>query len=155
MCGEPPKRILPVPLQFEGQILPKRLVRHREPAHVHKTKWPLLLVMPTDFADTVETTHVILAQLKPTLQYVHIPAPKRRDDDAYYPPLDALCLPEDCDLYLGVIHHDDREVDRRRIAAAARTVPDFGIAIEWGSGRADPGRAPGHLASQRVALEGQ
>ena len=70
-------------------------------------------------------------------------------------PLAALRLPEDCDLHLGVIHHDDRDGDRRRIAAASRTVSDFGIATECGWGRSNPARAPGLLDSHRIALEGQ
>ena len=113
------------------------------------------VVMPTDLANTVEITHGILAGLERRLQYVHVPAPKHRDDDAYYAPLAALRLPEGCDLYLGVIHHDDRDVDRRRIAAAARTVSNFGIATECGWGRSNPARAPGLLDSHRIALEGE
>ena len=64
-----------------------------------------------------------------------------------------LRLPGGCELYLGVIHHDDRDGDRRRIAAAAQTVSDFGIATECGWGRGDPARAPGLLDSHRIALE--
>ena len=82
-----------------------------------------------------------------------MPAPKHRDDAAYYAPLAGLRLPEGCELYLGLIHHDDREGDRRRIAAASRTVGDFGIATECGWGRGDPSRAPGLLDSHRIALE--
>ena len=89
-------------------------------------------VMPTDLANAVEITHGILAALEPPLQYVHVPAPKHRDDDAYYAPLAALRLPEGCDLYLGVIHHHDRDGNRHRIAAATKTVSDFGIPIKCG-----------------------
>ena len=84
MCGEPPKRILPVPLQLDGQILRKGLVRHPEPTHVHVTKQPQLLVIPTDLADTAEITRYILPGLGRLPQLVHVPAPKHRDDDAYY-----------------------------------------------------------------------
>ena len=113
------------------------------------------VVMPTDLANTVEIAHGILAGLGRPLQYVHVPAPKHRDDEAYYAPLAALRLPEGCDLYLGVIHHDDRDGDRRRIAAAAKFVSDFGIATECGWGRSHPSRAPGLLDSHRIALVGQ
>ena len=88
--------------------------------------------MPADLANAVEMTHGILAGLERSLRFVHVPAPKHRDDAAYYAPLAGLRLPEGCELYLGVIHHDDREGDRRRIAAASRAVPDFGIATECG-----------------------
>ena len=113
------------------------------------------VVMPTDLANTVEITHGILAALERSLQFVHVPAPKHRDDEAYYTPLAALGLPEGVDLHLGVIHHDDRDGDRRRIAAAARIVSDFGIATECGWGRGDPTGAPGLLDTHRIALEGQ
>ena len=112
------------------------------------------VVMPADLANAVEMVHGVLAGLERSLQFVHVPAPKHRDDAAYYAPLAGLCLPEGCELYLGVIHHDDREGDRRRIAAASRTVSDFGIATECGWGRGDPARAPGLLDSHRIALEG-
>ena len=110
--------------------------------------------MPEDLANAVEMTHGILAGLARSLQFVHMPAPRHRDDAAYYAPLAGLRLPEDCELYLGVIHHDDREGDGRRIAAASQTVPEFGIATECGWGRGDPARAPGLLDSHRIALEG-
>ena len=111
--------------------------------------------MPTDLANTVEITHGVLDGLERSLQHVHAPAPKHRDDDACYAPLAALRPPAGCELFLGVIHHDDRDGDRRRITAAARTVSDFGIATECGWGRGDPARAPGLLDSHRIALEGQ
>ena len=99
------------------------------------------VVMPTDLANTVEIAHGILAGLERSLQYVHVPAPKHRDDNAYYAPLAALRLPAGCDLYLGVIHHDDRDGDQRRITAASKTVSDFGIATECGWPRR-PGPRP-------------
>ena len=82
MCGEPPVRIVHVPLPFEEQTLPNRPVRRPERAHIDETKEPRLLVMLTDLADTVETAHVILAGRERSLQYVHIPAPKHLNDKA-------------------------------------------------------------------------
>ena len=64
-------------------------------------------------------------------------------------------LPEGCELYLGLIHHGDREGDRRRIAAARQAAASFGIATECGWGRGDPARAPGLLDSHRLALEAE
>ena len=84
MCGEPPVRTLRVPLQFEGQILPKGLVSLLEAEPVRGTKQSPLLVMPTDLADTVETTHRILARRERSLHYVHVPTPNHLDDEAYY-----------------------------------------------------------------------
>ena len=111
------------------------------------------VVMPTDLANAVEIANGVVAGLRRSLQFVHVPAPKHRDDAAYYAPLGDLGLSEGCELYLGLIHHDDREGDKRRIAAAAETVGAFGIATECGWGRGDPTRAPGLLDSHRALLE--
>ncbi|MCY4310458.1 MAG: hypothetical protein OXC54_03960 [Rhodospirillaceae bacterium] len=111
------------------------------------------LVMPKDLANAVEMTHGILASLDRSLQFMHMPAPKDRDDDAYYGPLRDLNMPADCELFLGIIHHDDHLGDQRRIAAARKAITDFGVATECGWGRGDPERAPGLLDSHRIALE--
>ena len=101
------------------------------------------LVMPTDPANAVEIAHGILTGLGRSLEFLHVPAPKHHDDEAYPAPLAALRLPDGCDLYLDVIHHDDRDGGRRRIAAASRCVPDFGIATECRWDRGIPARAHG------------
>ncbi len=111
------------------------------------------VVMPTDLANAVEMARLILAGLARPMRFLHVPAPKHRDDAAYYAPLAGLDLPAGCELHLGVIHHGDRAGDRRRIAAAAKTVPSFGIATECGWGRGDPGRALSLFDSHRIALE--
>ena len=41
------------------------------------------VVIPTDLANTVEITHGILARNERSLEFLHVPAPKNRDDDAY------------------------------------------------------------------------
>ena len=61
-----------------------------------------------------------------------------RNREACYAPLAALRLPEGCELFLSVIHHDDRDDDRGHIATTTRTVSDFGIATECGWGRGGP-----------------
>ena len=83
------------------------------------------VAMPTDLAKTVEITHGFLAGLGRSLQFIHVPAPKHRDDEAYYAPPATLRLPEGCAFYLGVIHHGYRNGDRCRIGAAAKIVSDF------------------------------
>ena len=57
-----------------------------------------------------------------SLQFLHVPAPKHRDGDG------------------------------RRIAAASRFAPNFGIATECGWGRGDPTHAPGLLDSRGIAF---
>lgn len=112
------------------------------------------IVMPKDLANAVAMTHGIVDGLDRSIQFMHMPAPKDRDDAAYYAPLADLRLPAGCELYLGIIHHDDRDGDQRRIAAATQAIPSFGIATECGWGRGDPERGPGLLDSHRIALEG-
>ena len=82
MCAELTKRIPRVPLQFEGQILLGSLTGHPESTPVHETKQPQFLVMPTAPDNTVKTTHGILAWLKRSIQFVHISAPRHREDEA-------------------------------------------------------------------------
>ena len=132
MCGEPPKRALAVPPQFEGQVLPKGLAGHPEPAHIHETRCPQILIMPTDLADVIEFTHDILAEFEQSVQYVHFLAPRQRDDKANYAPLPAFRLHEGYDLNLWGIHHDDPHGDQRRIAAVARLLSDSAIAPNFG-----------------------
>ena len=86
--------------------------------------------------------HGFRARLERSLSFLHVPATKHRNADAHYAPLAALRLPEGYKLFLGLIHHDDRDGDRRRIAVAAKDVSDFGIASEWGWGRGYPSCAP-------------
>jgi hypothetical protein len=60
---------------------------------------------------------------------------------------------EDTALYLGLIHHDDRDGDLARIRAARAVVPAFGVASECGWGRTDPRRVPSLLESHRAAAD--
>lgn len=110
------------------------------------------LVMPKDLAVCIEMTAGLLLRLSRPLDYLHLPVPKDRTDDAYFAPLENLKLDAATDLYLGLIHHDDHAGDLARIAAARRHRPRFGIATECGWGRTDPARVPGLLASHRLAL---
>lgn len=65
-----------------------------------------------------------------------MPVPRSRDDAAYFQPLAALELPEQTDLYLGLIHASDGEAGaRRRMATASRMIKRYGVATECGLGR--------------------
>lgn len=66
-----------------------------------------------------------------------MPVPIERDDDAYYAPLAALKLSAGTELYLGLVHvKDGCEGTLRRMKAAKKVVPQFGIATECGISRA-------------------
>ncbi len=111
------------------------------------------LVMPTDTAIVVALANGIAAELDRRLDFVHLPVPRDRTDDAYVAPLADLRLPDATELYIGLIHHDDPVGDRARIDAAARVVDEFGISTECGWGRTDPARVAGLLAAHRAAME--
>ena len=87
------------------------------------------------------------------LDFIHMPVPQDRTDREYFLPLEGLRLPDEADLILGLIHHDDAAGDRARIDAARDFVDSFGVASECGWGRTDPARVPGLLESHSLAVE--
>lgn len=91
---------------------------------------------PDDTSKLVEVANAVAAGLQRGLDWVHLPVPVDRTDDAYYAPLSLLQLADTTQLYLGLIHAADGEAGARaRIAAAQRVVPRFGVATECGLGR--------------------
>jgi hypothetical protein len=110
------------------------------------------VVMPKDTAILVELSQGILAHLHRRMDFLHLPVPRDRSDDAYYAPLAGLALPGETMLYLGLIHHADATGDRARVDAASKVLPRFGIATECGWGRSDPARVPGLLAAHRRVM---
>ncbi|HWN91931.1 MAG TPA: hypothetical protein VNQ15_10980, partial [Verrucomicrobiae bacterium] len=111
------------------------------------------LVMPRDMAIMVEMANEVRQALARRVDFLHMPVPKDRADAAYVRPLAELAGFEECALYLGLIHHDDREGDRARIKVARDVVDVFGVASECGWGRTDPARVPGLLDSHRAAVQ--
>ncbi|PYN27794.1 MAG: hypothetical protein DMD99_01500 [Candidatus Rokuibacteriota bacterium] len=111
------------------------------------------LVMPRDMAVMVEMANDVRRVLGRPIDFLHLPVPKDRTDDAYFRPLAELKGFGDTALYLGLVHHDDQKGDLVRIDAALRFAPGFGVASECGWGRTDPQRVPGLLESHRVAAE--
>jgi hypothetical protein len=112
------------------------------------------LVQPKDSAILVEMMNGIVTATRRRIDFLHIPVPRDRTDDAYYAPLAAWRRPEGTRLYLGLLHHDDDAGDRVRIAAAGRhVVGEFGLSAECGWGRTEPGRLPGLLKGHRIAAE--
>jgi hypothetical protein len=111
------------------------------------------LVQPRDMGIMVEIANAIAAGVARPIQYFHMPVPKARTDDGYFAPLDALRLPPETELYLGLIHYDDAAGDRARLAAARRHARVDGIATECGMARGDPARLPALLAAHVRAAE--
>jgi hypothetical protein len=111
------------------------------------------LVQPKDAGIMVDMTNAIVGGVKRPIQFVHMPVPKGRTDDAYFAPLLRLQLARETELYLGLIHHDDAAGDAERLAAARRHVRVDGIATECGMARGDPARLTALLAAHARAAE--
>jgi hypothetical protein len=111
------------------------------------------LVMPRDTAIMVDIANGFRRQLARRVDFLHVPVPKGRTDAAYFQPLADLSGFEDSTLYLGLLHHEDRDGDLARIRAAHAVMPAFGVSSECGWGRTDPARVPSLLESHRAAAE--
>lgn len=109
------------------------------------------LVQPKDAGILVELMNGIGEGVRRRIDFLHIPVPKDRTDDAFFAPLKDWRRGPETRLYLGLIHHADADGDRKRIEAARHHVPDFGIASECGWGRTDPGRLPDLLEAHARA----
>jgi hypothetical protein len=93
-------------------------------------------VEPADASKLVEIANAISAGVRREINWIHMPVPRNRTDDAYFAPLRHLTLHPETELYLGLVHFTDGvEGTRRRIAAAQKVVTDFGVATECGMGR--------------------
>jgi hypothetical protein len=98
---------------------------------------------PVDTANLVEVANAVTTATRRPINWIHVPVPRDRDDDAYFAPLRNLIRPTETELYLGLIHFTDGATGaRRRIAAASRVLADFGIATECGLGRRPPATIP-------------
>ncbi len=93
-------------------------------------------VEPEDLSKAVGLANLIIENAGHPIQWVHVPVPINRDDDAYFTPLKSLRLPAGSELYLGVVHAADGvQGTVRRMKAARHFVRNFGIATECGMGR--------------------
>lgn len=93
-------------------------------------------VEPIDGTKLAEMANFVTQASSRPLQWLHVPVPVDRDDDAYFAPFDALELGDETELFLGLVHHGDGEDwARRRMLAASVHIPEFGIATECGIGR--------------------
>ena len=93
-----------------------------------------------------------IAAANRSVQWVHLPVPKDRDDAAYFEPLNRLSLPPETELYLGLVHQTGGiDGTRKRIAAAQKFVGNFGVATECGLARRDKDTIPA-LMDQHAAV---
>ena len=94
---------------------------------------------PTDSGILTQLANLACEVVERPLDYIHIPVPRERDDQAYFEPLRDLKLTPETDLYLGLVHFTDGdEGTLARIETASNFVDRFGIATECGFGRRSP-----------------
>ena len=100
-----------------------------DPGHKH-------ILEPTDTGTAVAFANGICAAVSRRVDWVHLPVPRDRDDDAYFAPLAGLDLTPGTELMIGLVHYTDGlEGTKRRLATAEKYVTEFGIATECGLGR--------------------
>lgn len=101
---------------------------------------------PEDMAKLVAVANGVLTDIERTVNWIHMPVPRDRSDDAYFAPLNDLTLPAETECYLGLVHlTDGLSGAEQRIAAARAHVASFGVATECGFGRRDPATIPALL----------
>jgi hypothetical protein len=95
---------------------------------------------PVDATKMVEMAELIVRSVARPINWIHMPVPIDRSDDAFFRPLENLKLAPQTELYLGLVHAQDGvDGTTRRITTARRHAPAFGIASECGISR---GRGP-------------
>lgn len=100
--------------------------------HAHFTQ-------PSDTGLMVDLTNRIHDAVRRPIAWLHLPVPIDRTDHGYFAPLADLELHPETELFLGLLHLDDGvEGAQRRIEAARKVVPRFGVATECGFGRRPP-----------------
>lgn len=110
-----------------------------DPGHQH-------IVEPADLGTSVAFANAITAASPRPIEWMHMPVPRGRSDDAYFAPLSDLKLQPETELYLGLVHHTDGvDGTQARIAAAEKIAPAFGIATECGFGRRPANTIPALL----------
>jgi hypothetical protein len=107
-----------------------------DPGHKH-------IIEPADLGTCVALANGIAAASPRAVNFIHMPVPRERSDDAYFAPLDALALSAETELYLGLVHFTDGAGGAAaRMTAASAHASAFGIATECGFGRRDPETIP-------------
>lgn len=118
-----------------------------DPGHKH-------IVEPPDLRVCVAFANGICAGDR-QIDFIHMPVPRDRSDDAYFAPLQDLRLQPATRLIVGLVHlTDGRDGAQRRMAAAGKYVSDYDIATECGFGRRDPATIPDLLKLHRALCDG-
>ncbi|MGB1250995.1 MAG: hypothetical protein ACPG8W_10305 [Candidatus Promineifilaceae bacterium] len=95
------------------------------------------LVRQADMGVVVQFANDITNALTRSLDFIHLPVSDASADSTFFAPLSQLALQSNTEVYLGLINPRDADNDQRRIAAAQKHLPHFGVATECGWGRKD------------------
>ncbi len=118
-----------------------------DPGHKH-------IVEPQDLGVCVAFANGICRASPRRVDYVHMPVPRDRGDEAYLAPLKMLALRAGTRLILGLVHYTGgAEGTRKRMSVADRFVADYDVATECGFGRRDPATIPELLRIHREVAE--
>jgi hypothetical protein len=91
---------------------------------------------PRDLGACVGITNAVATRLRHKIDFIHVPVPRGRKDEAYFAPLKTLDRNKVTQVYLGLVHYTDGAAGtRERMAVAEKVTPKFGIATECGFGR--------------------
>ena len=105
---------------------------------------------PRDLSVCVHLANEAVNHAGREVNWVHMPAPRDRKDDAYYRPLQHLS--DATHLYLGLVHLTDGvEGTKTRIEVAKKYKTAFGISTECGFGRRLPETIPQLLEVHKQA----
>ena len=105
---------------------------------------------PRDLSVCVHLANEAVNYAGRTVNWVHMPAPRDRKDDAYYRPLQHLS--DATHLYLGLVHLTGGvEGTKTRIEVAKKYKTAFGISTECGFGRRLPETIPQLLEVHKEA----
>ncbi|MGH8246973.1 MAG: hypothetical protein ACREUU_11155, partial [Gammaproteobacteria bacterium] len=108
------------------------------------------LIEPVDLANCVRMANTAVQSAGRRFDYVQMPVPRNRTDDAYFEPLGDLHI-GDAQLYIGLIHYTDGiSGSLERVETFRRHYRgNFGVATECGWGRRQPGTIPRLLQVHR------
>lgn len=91
---------------------------------------------PKDTSKLVMVANNIAKGINRELDWIHLPVPKDRSDEDYFKPIKNLNLPDDTQLFLGLVHYSDGiDGTIKRIDTAKKFIHEFGVATECGFGR--------------------
>lgn len=109
--------------------------------------WPRFA--PNDLGRAVDLVNAAIVSTGRRVDWVHIPALDRSDEE-FYAPL-ARLTPAGARVYLGLIH--SMASFKQRLAVARKFLPAFGLAAYCGFGRIPPEELPQILEDHLTALK--